>query len=60
MENKPKDTRWIVELEEDPETGDLVMPLPIELLEEMGWRIGDTLTWTEDKNGGYKLTRKDT
>ena len=59
METKTKDTRWIVELEEDPETGELVMPLPIELLEEMGWRIGDTLEWNAGKdNTSFKLTRK--
>ena len=55
----PKDTRWIVQLEEDPETGDLVMPFPPELLSELGWGIGDTLTWepNEDKES-YKLTKK--
>ena len=36
---------WIVELEEDPETGDLIMPLPMELIESQGWKIGDTLVW---------------
>ena len=55
----PKDTRWIVELEEDPETGDLVMPFPPALIEALGWKIGDTLTWEpgEDKES-YKLTKK--
>jgi len=55
----PKDTRWIVELEEDPETGDLVMPFPTELLTELGWNVGDTLTWepSEDKES-YRLTKK--
>ena len=56
----PKDTRWIVELEEDPETGDLVMPIPPGLLEELGWHIGDTLTWEAgDDSDSYRLTRKD-
>ena len=40
---------WIVELEEDPETGDLMMPLPPAMLKELGWEIGDTLTWEQDK-----------
>jgi hypothetical protein len=54
-----KDTRWIVELEEDPETADLVMPFPPALIEALGWKIGDTLTWEpgEDKES-YKLTKK--
>lgn len=37
---------WIITLEEDPETGDLIMPLPHELLEDNGWKIGDTLEWS--------------
>jgi hypothetical protein len=55
----PKDTRWIVELEEDPGTGDLVMPFPPELLTELGWGVGDTLTWEPDKDKeSYRLTKK--
>ena len=49
---------WIVELEEDPETGDLVMPLPMAMLEELGWVIGDTLTWDQDKEtGNWSLSK---
>lgn len=40
---------WIITLEEDPETGDLIMPLPKELLEDNGWEIGDTLCWSVDE-----------
>jgi len=39
------DSSWIITLEEDPETGDLIMTLPTELLEQQGWAIGDTLVW---------------
>lgn len=46
---KKSDTVWIIELEEDPETGDIIMPLPTELLESQGWRIGDTLKWNLDE-----------
>jgi len=28
---------WIIELEEDPDNGDLFLPLPPKLLEELGW-----------------------
>jgi hypothetical protein len=49
MNTKPT---WIVELEEDPETGDLVMPIPPEVLEDLGWKIGDTLTWNVDEETG--------
>lgn len=50
-------TTWIVSLEEDPETGDLVMPIPDEALAANGWRIGDTLTWNIDDEGTVTLTR---
>ena len=50
---------WIVELEEDPDTGDLVMPLPPAMLEELGWQIGDTLDWKRDpESGDWSLTKK--
>ena len=42
---KNSETSWIIGLEEDPETGDLILPLPDELLESQGWKIGDTLVW---------------
>ena len=45
---RKSETSWIITLEEDPKTGDLVMPLPTELLESQGWAIGDTLVWDFD------------
>lgn len=55
----------IVTLEEDPETGDLVLPIPDELMKEMGWEIGDELIfeeteiWHEDYEGkGLILYKK--
>ena len=50
-------TTWIVTLEEDPETGDLVMPIPEGALAANGWRIGDTLTWNIDDEGTATLAR---
>lgn len=51
------ETHWIVELEEDPETGDLMMPLPPEMLKALGWKIGDDLTWKIDESGEISLTK---
>lgn len=52
------ETHWIVELEEDPETGDLVMPLPPAMLEALGWKIGDDLTWNiNDETKEVSLTK---
>jgi len=52
---------WTVTLEEDPETKDLVMPIPTELLAQMGWDDGDILLWEEMPDGdSYRLTKKET
>lgn len=52
--------KYIIELEEDPESGDLIMPLSDEILKEAGWSEGDTLEWIDNKNGSYTLKKADT
>jgi hypothetical protein len=52
------DTTWIVELEEDPETGDIIMPIPLEALDAQGWKVGDTLVWDTGPDGELILTKK--
>lgn len=47
-----------VTLEEDPETGDLILPFTDEILQEAGWQEGDTLEWTDLKNGSWSLAKK--
>ena len=49
---------WTVHLEEDSETGDLLLPFPPDLLEQLGWSEGDTLTWTVNPGGGIVLSKK--
>lgn len=50
---------WTVTLEEDPETGDLILPFTNEMLEEVGWKEGDELEWVDNKNGSWSLVKKD-
>ena len=45
--------QWTVTIEEDPETGDLILPLPQELLDTQGWVEGDTLDWKDNGNGSW-------
>jgi hypothetical protein len=40
------------------ENGEYIVPLPQELLDEVGWKEGDTLDWREE-NGAYILTKKE-
>jgi hypothetical protein len=56
MKNK---RQYTAHLEEDPITGDLILPLPEDMCEELGWDIGDTLDWKIKKNGTFVLTKKE-
>ena len=51
---------WTVHVVKDPETGDLIMPFPPDLLAQVGWDFGDTLIWEDMHDGRWCLTRKDT
>lgn len=51
---------YVVKLEEDPETGDLILPLPDELLKETGWQTGDTLDWKDNGDGTFSMTKQKT
>lgn len=50
---------YTVIIEEDPDTGDLVMPFPPDLLNQMGWDFGDTLVWEDLGNGSFSITKKE-
>lgn len=53
------DKTWTVTIEEDPETGDLVLPIPEEILFLTGWKEGDELTWDQDKEGNWVVSKKE-
>ena len=50
--------QWTVTVEQDGE--DLVLPLPQELLDQVGWSTGDTLEWVDNHDGSYSLVKKET
>jgi len=50
-------TNWTVTIEEDTETGDLLLPLPEDLLNLQGWVEGDTLTWIDNKDGTWSIQK---
>lgn len=47
---------YTVQLEED-ENGDLVLPFTDEILEELGWKVGDQLVWKDNGDGTYTISR---
>jgi hypothetical protein len=52
--------RWTVKVEEDPKTGDLVLPFSPDMLAQVGWDFGDIIQWKDNNNGSWTLTKKDT
>jgi hypothetical protein len=49
---------WTATLVQDPETGELILPLSPDLLSQMGWSEGTDLSWIDNKNGTYTLKEK--
>lgn len=51
--------RWILDVVEDPDTGDAIITFPEDFLEQTGWKEGDNLKWTDLGNGSWSLTKQD-
>lgn len=49
---------WVIEVIEHDVTGELVLPFPEDLLATQGWEPGDTLVWTDNKDGTWSITKK--
>jgi len=49
---------WTVTVEEDPETGDLILPFTDEILEAVGWKEGDVIQWIDNKDGTWTMRKK--
>jgi hypothetical protein len=49
--------KWTITVEEDPETGELILPLPEDMLQLQGWVEGDTLEWIDNKDGSWILQK---
>jgi hypothetical protein len=43
----------------EDENGEMILPLPEEMLKELDWKIGDTLQWEDNKDGSYILSKKE-
>ena len=51
---------WTLTIEQDPDTGDLVLPFTNVILAELGWKEGDVLDWVDNKDGSWSLVKKKT
>jgi len=52
-------SKWTIKVEEDPETGDLILPLNADILAQVGWDFGDTLIWEEINGNSWSIRKKD-
>jgi hypothetical protein len=43
--------------QEDPETGDMLIPIPPNLLKELGWKEGDDVDFSIDDKGRIILKK---
>lgn len=50
--------KWTVTIEEDKETGELLLPFPPDLLSQMGWIEGTELFWQDQEDGTYIISEK--
>ena len=48
---------WEVIIEEDPENGDAILPLPQAMLDQVGWKSGDNLNWIDRGDGTWEIRK---
>ncbi len=51
--------KWVLPVEEDPETGDAIIQFPEDFLDQTKWKEGDKLRWIDNKDGSWTLKKID-
>ena len=54
-----KPNSWVVDVQEDPVTGDRYIQFTEEMLKESGMKIGDHLQWLDNGDGSFTLIKED-
>jgi|TARA_B110000240_G_C13408428_1_gene414108 plastocyanin len=47
---------WICKIEEDHKSGELVIVFEDEMMDQVGWKVGDTIQWTQE-DSSWVLTK---
>jgi len=55
-EAKDKVKSWVLPVEEDGD--DCIVTFPEDLMEQTGWKEGDTLQWIDNGDGSFKMIKK--
>ena len=54
----PKQTAsWLLMVQKNPRTKDLYVDLPSSLVQSLGWTDDDSLIWTPQVDGSFKVTK---
>ena len=48
---------WTIPVKEDPETGEMLIEFPDDILAAVGWKAGDSIKWDIQADGTCILTR---
>jgi hypothetical protein len=51
--------RFVVQVQEDKETGECYIEFPDEVITESGWQEGDVLQWIDNGDGSFSLKKKE-
>jgi hypothetical protein len=57
MKHKKDGVRYEIITQEDAETGDILVPLPPQLLEELDWKEGDVVDFSLDDQNRYIIKK---
>jgi len=49
-------TRTVQVIEDPDNPEELLLDLGTELCEELGWKVGDTVQWIDNKDGTWQIT----
>jgi len=51
-------TTYTVNIVEDPDNPEeLILDLGLEICAELGWQVGDTINWTDNKDGTWTMQK---
>jgi len=52
-------SRYIVKIEKDPNSDELFLTFPDELIKSLDWQEGDVIQWADNNDGSWSLLKED-
>lgn len=53
------ENKWIIEVQSEKGTDELLLHLPEDAINQMGWAEGDEIEWIDKKDGSWMLKKKE-